>query len=148
MHGVTSYLPIRRPTIKELQECKLFEITSAEPTWNPHSKAFSQRENNTMHNWKVLPQKMTAHQVLTMKTLPCDLSDAVDVHCSIKATKTINTSQCQSILCERLAKAWNIGETKAQQTIRATNSMASVMLTTHLLKDDTPQGTVIFVIDV
>jgi hypothetical protein len=35
MWGVLSYLPTRRPTDKELQDCDRYELTSADP-WNPY----------------------------------------------------------------------------------------------------------------
>jgi hypothetical protein len=40
MRGVLSYLPTRKPTDKELQECVRYELTSPNP-WNPYEITFN-----------------------------------------------------------------------------------------------------------
>ena len=47
MNGVISFIPMRKPTDKEIAECTRVEMTSA-MRWDPHSQSFEKAEENAL----------------------------------------------------------------------------------------------------
>ena len=50
LRGVTSYIPTRKPSIKEFETCPRIELTCESPEWDPHSETFKHQEEALLDN--------------------------------------------------------------------------------------------------
>jgi hypothetical protein len=51
IRGVTSYFPTRAPTAQENESCHSFDLTFADPAWNPQTDAFEHQEASTLDSF-------------------------------------------------------------------------------------------------
>ena len=45
LNGVISYFPTYKPSMKQFETCRRFELTSDLPEWDPHDPSFARQED-------------------------------------------------------------------------------------------------------
>jgi len=54
MRGVISCLPVRKPTVQEVESCRWINLTS-DVDWDPHSDDFAENEKKAQENEHITP---------------------------------------------------------------------------------------------
>jgi len=55
MRGVISCLPVRKPTIQEVENCRWINLT-LKADWDPHSDDFAENERKAQENELIAPE--------------------------------------------------------------------------------------------
>ena len=165
LHGVTSYFPMHKPNPEEVnlynQGAKAYELTAAQPEWDPESGRFAcneaamsnpdgsirQPENDSM---KVLDigsvgkETPTGDQFPTYRQIAalsaCQLSTPVD---GIEKTVTISSidmTDDKSAQVRSLVKNWGIGIPLPKRTILSTTQRAVRTWSSHNVERRYPSG--------
>jgi hypothetical protein len=106
LFGIMSYFDIRTPTIKELEECPHFELTSS-ANWEPYSLKLMEDESQ-MNDINVSSQSININYD--------DFHDKIMQN--IAATKVTKTQLF--VKSEDLAKKWIVGHRVAEDTVKVT----------------------------
>ena len=139
LKGVTSYVPTRKPTKHEFDNCPRIELTYLTLEWDPHSTTFQEQEEALMdnkgklHEWSskgknadryisifdtMLASTLTECQVDPTHNLSLALNDQVEVSGIVSAVYT-KKGKAQ-VTPYDLAKTWNIGLETAKRTLLKT----------------------------
>ena len=134
--GVTSYIPICKPSIEQFETCPRIELTCKSPEWDPHSETFKHQEEALLDKKGLVqdaPMPVERGQrrrfISTLDTsenttlfpkendpvhgLGAVLADNVNV-------LSIHTDRWPKLNAVDLAQRWGIGIEKARQTIART----------------------------
>jgi hypothetical protein len=74
MRGVISCLPVRKPTIQEVENCRWINLT-LKADWDPHSDDFAENKRKAQENELIAPEDVW--DIYLAKTTPHDMSDTV-----------------------------------------------------------------------
>jgi hypothetical protein len=134
MHGVISCLPVRLPTIQEIESCRWITLTS-DMEWDPHSEEFENNERKAQESENTVTtverdifaiKSLNSPQLLHT-TIPASLINEDELLPRAIKTVTVNklqTSRRKSRTAkEDLARIWNIGLDTADSTIKATTQL-------------------------
>jgi len=121
LHGIISYLSIRKPTQNEIKSCMWLEMTSDEE-WNPYATSFEEDElkHQYMHINKVFSYSHMSNEDRTL----CSISSVFDApyvesH-PIFQTSAVSTAMKKGIDAANLSQLWGIGTQTAELTLSAT----------------------------
>jgi len=140
LDGVTSYLPVRKPTADEFRSGNFarIDLTSQHLTWDPSDPNFATQESNTMDkDGEIYNRNPTPDQTLvisSMSSLAVDTADITDDEnlasilesnvfvsvASMKTTGAVKTSRASPIDHETLSKRWSISRERAKATVKQT----------------------------
>jgi hypothetical protein len=125
IHGVLSCLPVRRPTIAEVENCEWIELTS-EQEWDPKSNYMQEQElacKDQEHNEAHMPIRRENRAIYPIiSTSPCNQEPAeltMSLCCSAQTSE-----RRPHITAVTLAKQWGIGLETAKRTLQATTQLA------------------------
>jgi hypothetical protein len=149
LKGVTSYFPTRKPTMNEYENSELrYELTYAEPEWNPQASIFNEQEQQLLdvkgqlHD-HIRPTK-NLRSIMDIDTIMYDynqyhsadhlfgsaLSNCVHVRTTDSATQvdpaidrglsTVSMTSQPRLEPQILSRRWGIGLNQAKQTILKT----------------------------
>ena len=139
LHGVTSYFPVRKPTNDEVELYEKeggYELTAADPEWEPKSERFAQMEaatynpDGTTRRRKSDSEKELDVGGVQVGRIPCgnltetELTYPVDtvgdtVNVSVVATRSEKEHHIRA-----LSQAWGIGLPAARRTVLSTTQRA------------------------
>ncbi len=138
MRGVISYVPVRKPSVRELETCRWINLTS-DMEWDPHSEEFELNEKLAQENdFIAIPQVDRSIYSISSKlpdtcvgeqfgSLPaCLMSEEELLPRTIKsiAIKDIKSSQRGSkVSKEELSRMWKIGLETSSKTLAATTQL-------------------------
>jgi len=137
MRGVISYLPIRKPTIQEMEACRWVNLT-AEAEWDPHSNEFEENEKQAHENeWIVtdpIDRNIYAIQSLLFvqndevpEALPASLMNENELLPraiqSVAIQNVKSTQRRGRITQEELSHKWKIGLETSAKTLTATTQL-------------------------
>jgi len=114
LNGVTSFFPGRRPTQKEYEECKRFEVTYPDPEWCPSTTEYAEEEARYIDDDGSLMERNESAMVTHDEERFISELNSV---CGVSSKKTLMS-------CEVLCKRWGIGQLIAENTIKATTHKA------------------------
>ena len=77
LRGTISYFPSRKPTARELHDCRRIELTAEQPEWNPHARLFDENENAMTDEDGFIKQNSRRRTIMKAKT---DLGSEIDAH--------------------------------------------------------------------
>jgi hypothetical protein len=138
VRGVTSYLPIRKPTIQEMESCRWVNLT-AEAEWDPHSSDFEENEKRAHENELIVPEA-TDRQIYAIQSLPFVQQNEIGVEALLaslmnenellpRAIQSITIQDVKStvrrsqVTQEELACKWKIGLDTSARTLKATTQL-------------------------
>jgi hypothetical protein len=135
MKGVISCLPVRKPTIKEIETCRWILLTS-EVDWDPHSDDFAENERKVQENEDIVMD--VERDIFSVQINRYDIQAAVFMVPCILMSKeellprVIRSVKIQNVRTgrregrithENLAKMWKIGLDAAANTLKATTQL-------------------------
>lgn len=129
LHGVTSFIPTRRPTTQEFEAAEEWQrigLTAEASEWDPTDPRFNDQEQAMLdHNGKLRDESLDMPQVLIASIhVENPRRYFTSFGEDLKATRHISSVRMKQRLprvsAETLAKRWNIGLSKAQRTLEAT----------------------------
>jgi len=133
MCGVISSLPVRKPTVQEIKNCRWINLTS-EADWDPHSDDFAENERRAQENENIAHDDV--QNIYLTRTTPHDMSDSLtatslqneeDLLPRVIGSVRIHYSQTSQkrgrVSKEDLARIWKVGLKAAGDTLRATTQM-------------------------
>ncbi len=115
LKGVISYLPVRTPTLKEIDECLTLEATAENVEWEPYSLSFEEEENACKEEPRI---PMIHRHMHYLSTENHDISDTIIQNADYSSL--ITEKKTLYVASEELARKWAIGTTLAEATIKAT----------------------------
>ena len=134
MRGVISCLPVRLPTVHEIENCRWVTLTS-DMEWDPHSKDFEANEQKAHENEHITMnverdifaiKSLNSPQISDILAPASLMSQEEFLPCVIKSVtiQKVQSSQRKGrTRREDLAKMWNIGLDTATNTLKATTQL-------------------------
>jgi hypothetical protein len=135
MRGVISCLPVRKPTIQEIETCRWIPLKS-EVEWDPHSDDFAENERKAQDNENIIMNVERDIFTVQISQYAAQVSDRIMpgslmsedelLPRVIKSVKIQNVRSGQRegrITRENKAKMWKIGLDAAASTLKATTQL-------------------------
>jgi hypothetical protein len=139
MRGVISYIPVGKPTVKELETCRWITLTS-DMEWDPHSEDFESNERIACENEisPISPVNRAIYSVMRtsyiedpsgeLHELPASLASEEEL--LIRAIKSVSIQNIKSsqrrgrVSKEELSRLWKIRLNTSANTLAATTQLA------------------------
>jgi Reverse transcriptase (RNA-dependent DNA polymerase) len=131
MEGVVSYLPTRKPTPHEIENCEHIQLTGEED-WNPHSDDFASQEE-TVVKLRSRSLKLVSVDAIEGGFVPEIPSSGMDfvsrAYCEkgllagverLEVMAVRSKTRKFTLSAEKLAQRWSISLESAQRTLQAT----------------------------
>ena len=135
MRGVISCLPVRKPTVQEVESCRWINLTS-DADWDPHSNDFAENEKKAQESEHFTPDDVRNIYWTETETTPNETPDAVVAAClqseqellprvisSVRIHYTQTSQKRSRVSQEDLARIWKVGLKAAGDTLKATTQM-------------------------
>jgi hypothetical protein len=165
LRGVTSHFPTRAPTAHENESCRSFDLTFADPVWNPQTETFARQEAATTDSsgQAIEPGDRTSRFISDFSSndlmAPSDLISqcasvlieidpalnenlfAAMLKSNVRIGSTTTSRRRGVMTAERLARNWNISLEAAKQTLQVTTqqgiwTVANPMLSRRFRTND------------
>ena len=138
--GVTSYFPVRKPTVKEWEDgtCPQIELTAEEPCWDPGSSDLGKQEDSMMDfRGQVVIRDTAARGQMVINSVTAstnvdaaDITDDENLGLALEAkvcvwSKLLKVGVSRSKTSPKidhikLSKKWGISPHKAKRTVKRT----------------------------
>jgi hypothetical protein len=135
MRGVISCLPIRKPTVQEIESCRWVPLTS-EREWDPHSDDFAENERKAHENEHIVIH--TERDIFAIQTNRFELQEVENMTPASllheeellpRVIKSVQIQEVQSsqrrgrVTREHIASMWKVGLDAAARTLKATTQL-------------------------
>ena len=130
LQGVTSFFPTRKPTKPEFDSSEsVFEMTYAEPEWDPHSNTFEEQEKNMMDVNGRVRDRMQGRNPIKLMTVSSNEELAGNYQARffgrcLTANRTIGS--VQSSIKVRNARSADRGQRRMIASIQAAGAARSI----------------------
>ncbi len=121
--GVISFLPVRRPTIEEIEQCEWIELISSEE-WDPKFHTLEEQEQ-PYHDqqYPINPSDRMMYPIVTSSTQSSHLSQ-MPAELMVSVSSAQSSIRKPSLDATTLAKRWGIGLKTAERTLNVTTQLA------------------------